>query len=269
VQVPSDPTGAVYNGGSGFVVKDGKDSGPSLFLFDTEDGAILGWNPNVPPPAPSTNAFVVVNRAKQHAVFKGLAIASTSGGDRLYATDFHNARVDVFDASFHQIHMPGAFTDPGIPAGYAPFGIQAIGGDIFVTYGKQDAEGHDEVDGPGLGFVDMYDTSGMLLGRVATHGSLNGPWGLAMAPSDFGRFSGDLLVGNFGNGLINAFRQSGGTWTHVGMVRHSGGMPVRIPGLWGLAFANGGPTGATNQLFFSAGPGDESHGLFGLIQATG
>ncbi|TMB49217.1 MAG: TIGR03118 family protein, partial [Deltaproteobacteria bacterium] len=192
VSVPNAPTGAVSNTGSSFVVG----SGPALFLFATEEGKILGWNA-----ALGTTAQVAVDRSGDDAIFKGLAIA----GDRLYATDFHNGQVDVFDGSFGQVDMPGAFVDPSIPPGFAPFGIQNVGGDIFVTYAKQDADREDDVAGPGLGFVDEFDTSGTFLGRVATRGQLNSPWGLAMAPAAFGRFGGDLLVGNFGDGRITAF----------------------------------------------------------------
>ena len=269
VNVPEDPTGMVFNGGSNFVVTHGKHSGPSLFLFDTEAGQILGWNPNVPPPAPSTKAFVVVDKTTEGAIFKGLAIASTPAGDRLYATDFAGAKVDVFDGDFNQIDTPGQFTDPNLPKHYAPFGIQTIGSDVFVTYGKQVPGSGDEADGRTLGFVDEYNTSGMLVARVASRGVLNAPWGLAPAPSDFGRFSGDLLVGNFGNGKINAYTWSKGSWKRAGTLRRRSGTVIKIDGLWALEFANGGPSGATNQLFFTAGPEDESHGLFGVIQATG
>ena len=269
VSVPEDPTGMVFNGGSDFVVTDGTHSGPSLFLFDTEAGQILGWNPNVPPPAPSTQSFVVVDKTNEGAIFKGLAIASTPDGDRLYATDFANAEVDVFDGDFTQIDTPGQFTDPNLPKHYAPFGIQTIGDHVFVTYGKQVPGSGDEADGRTLGFVDQYDTSGMFVARVARRGVLNAPWGLAMAPGDFGRFSGDLLVGNFGNGKINAYKWKGGAWMHAGKLRRRSGTIIKIPGLWAIEFANGGPSGAPNQLFFTAGPGDESHGLFGVIEATG
>ena len=184
----------------------------------------------------------------------------------LYATDFHNARVDVFDAQFHQV-LRGAFRDPTLPAHYAPFGIQELGGHIFVTYALQDADAEDELSGAGRGFVDMFSTDGTLLGRVASHGALNAPWGLAWAPTDFGRFSGDLLVGNFGDGRIHAFAWNGSAFSHDGVLRKPGGAPVWIDGLWAIAFGNDGPAGATNALFFTAGPQDESHGLFGRIDA--
>jgi uncharacterized protein (TIGR03118 family) len=268
VGVDGGPTGLVYNGGPGFVVSDGTDSGPSVFMFATEEGTIRGWNPEVPPPAFSDSTFVVVDRSGEDANYKGLAIASPYGGDRLYAADFHNARVDVFDAEFNPVDRPGAFEDPGIPAGFAPFGIQNIHGTLFVTYAKQDADAEDEVTGAGEGFVDAYSLRGKLLARVATRGPLNAPWGLALAPHEFGRFSGDLLVGNFGNGRINAFAPDGSGFDHEGLLRRPRGRAVRIDGLWALQFANGGPSGPTNALFFTAGPDDEEHGLFGRLKAS-
>ena len=267
VRVGGAPTGTVFNGGPGFVVSNGGSSGPSLFLFDTEAGTIRGWNPGVPGPGTSTRAFTVVNRHGQDAIFKGLAIASTSAGDMLYAADFHNARVDVFDASFHHVLM-GAFKDPSLPARYAPFGIQAIGDHIFVTYAKQDAAAEDELGGAGRGFVDMYSTEGTLLGRVASRGALDAPWGLAWAPDDFGRFSGDLLVGNFGDGRINAYAWDGMAFHHDGVLHKPNGDPVWIDGLWAIGFGNGGAAGPTNSLYFTAGPQDESHGLFGAIDVA-
>src|SRR5438093_2659900 len=202
VKVAGAPTGAVFNGSSGFVVSHNGESGPSVFMFATESGTIRGWDPAVPSPAPSTKSFIVVNRTHQGAIFKGLAIASTAAGSRIYTTDFHNAKVDVFDSSFDHVKIPGAFQDPGIPDGFAPFGIQNINDRIFVTYAMQDANAEDDVAGRGLGFADMYRLSGKLLGRGASRGHLNAPWGLAFAPSNVGEFSGDLLVGNFGHAQI-------------------------------------------------------------------
>ena len=254
VNVPNAPTGAVANAGPNF-------SG-GRFLFSTEEGKILYWNPAVS----ITDAQVAVDNSGAGAIYKGLAIAGT---DRLYATDFHNGRVDVFDGNFNPVNVPGAFVDPGIPAGYAPFGIQNVGGTIFVTYAKQDADAEDDVAGQGHGFVDRFSTSGTLLGRVATHGQLNSPWGIAVAPTDFGRFSSDLLVGNFGDGEISAFEpQSDGTYELVGQLRTSGNKVLTIDGLWALQFGHGSANnGPTNTLFFTAGPDDESHGLFGTITA--
>src|SRR3954452_25002505 len=199
VAVENAPTGAVANdAGTGFVVTKqtatGPVSGSSRFIFSTEEGTILGWSPTVD----GTHAIVAVPNTTG-AIYKGLAIAP----NRLYATDFHNARVDVFDSSFQPVTSPGAFVDQSLPSGYAPFGIQNVNGTIVVTYAKQDAAAEDEVAHQGFGFVDAYDTSGKLLGRIAQHGQLNAPWGIAMAPSSgFGAFSGDLLIGNFGDGEI-------------------------------------------------------------------
>lgn len=267
VRVGGAPTGTVFNGSSDFVVHHGGESGPSLFLFSTESGYIRGWNPGVPTPAPSGRAFVVVNRHGRDAIYKGLAIAWLANGDgRLYATDFGNARVDVFDGSFHRIVRRGAFVDPRIPDGWAPFGIQTIGNHVFVTFAKQNGE--DEVDAPGLGYVDMFSLRGRLLDRVATRHQLNAPWGLAWAPNDFGRFSDDLLVGNFGDGLIHAYRWAHGGFHFDGTLRRANGRPVWIDGLWAIEFGNDGPAGPSNSLYFTAGPDDESHGLFGSITAA-
>ena len=260
VSVVGGPTGIVFNGGTGFVVSKEGSSGPARFMFATEAGKIRGWSPAVPPPPLSTQSFVVVNRSDEGAVFKGLAIL----GDRIYATDFHNAKVDVFDSKFHQVQ--GGFVDPSLPKGFAPFGIQAIGNNIFVTYAKQDADAHDEVDGQGLGFVDEYSADGTLITRVASRGHLNAPWGVALAPRNFGFAGGDLLVGNFGDGRINAF---GALFQPVGRLLGTDGKPLTIDGLWGIGFGNGSGSGDTNDLYFAAGPDGEMHGLFGEISASG
>lgn len=268
VKVAGGPTGAVFNGGSGFVVSHNGESGPSVFMFATESGTIRGWDPAVPSPVPSTKSFIVVNRSHQGAIFKGLAIANTAAGGRIYATDFHNGKVDVFDSSFQRVHDPEAFVDPDIPAGFAPFGIQTIGDRIYVTYAKQDAAAVDDQHGRGLGYIDSYDLNGEFEGRVASRGHLNAPWGLALAPSDFGAFSGKLLVGNFGNGQINAFDlKDSGPAEYEGKL-DSNGSPITIDGLWALQFGNGGVAGPTTSLFFTAGPDDENHGLFGKIEAA-
>jgi uncharacterized protein (TIGR03118 family) len=268
VSVAGGPTGTVFNGGADFVVHHKGDAGPSVFMFATESGTIRGWNPAVPAPGVSTRSFIVVNRSAMAASYKGLAIASAASRDFIYATDFHNGRVDVFDGDFDRVVRPGAFVDPELPASFAPFGIQEIDDHIFVTYAKQDADAEDDVTGAGLGFVDMYSKHGDLLGRVASRGALNAPWGLTFAPSDFGHFSGDLLVGNFGNGKINAYRpKADGSFAREGVLRRVSGSILSIDGLWALQFGNGGPAGPTNSLFFTAGPDDESHGLFGKIEA--
>jgi uncharacterized protein (TIGR03118 family) len=260
VAVMNAPTGAVANTGGSFAVTNGTSSAPARFIFSTEEGTILGWNPAI-------SAAAVLGATGPGAIYKGLAIASTAGGDFLYATDFHNRRVDVYDGSFDPVVVEGAFVDPKIPDDYAPFGIQNVNGRIFVTYAKQDAEGEDDVAGQGHGFVDVFDTAGMLLARVAQHGQLNSPWGIALAPSDFGAFSGDLLIGNFGDGRINAYEpKKDGRFEFAGQLRTSNHNRLVIDGLWALQFGKGAAAnGPTSTLFFTAGPDDESHGLFGTI----
>jgi uncharacterized protein (TIGR03118 family) len=268
VAVPGAPTGVVFNGGSGFVVSDGTNSGPATFIFATDSGVISGWNRTVPPPT-ATQALTGIDRSGVGAIYKGLAIASTAAGDRLFATDFHNGRVDIFDSSFNLVSTPAAFVDKKIPRRYAPFGIQNINGSIFVTYARQDKAKVNNVPGAARGFVDMFDPSGNLMGRVATRGALNAPWGLALAPSDFGNFSDDLLVGNFGDGMIHAYHQQpNGRWKLRGPLRQPNGKVIKINGLWALSFGNGGPAGPTNTLYFTAGPNRGAHGLFGSIQVT-
>ena len=266
VSVASAPTGVVFNGGTGFVVTSGSASGAARFIFATEEGTILGWSPSVAP----TLAVVAVDNSAGGAVYKGLAIASTAAGDRLYATNFHAATVDVFDAAFHSV--PGGFADPALPSRYAPFGIRNLGSTIYVTYALQDADKHDDVAGVGHGFVDAFDTEGNLLRRVASTGRLNSPWGLAVAPTDFGTFSGNLLVGNFGDGHINAFDlehfRRDGDLRPRGQLHAADGPPITIDGLWAIAFGNGAAAGPTNALFFTAGPFGEEHGLFGKLVAT-
>ena len=272
VSVPGAPTGAVANPMSDFVVSAGGASGPARFMFATESGTIRGWNPGVPPgppppppPPPSTQTELVVDNSAAGSVYKGLTIGSANGNNFLYVNDFVNGKIDVFDKNFQPVEMP--FIDPGLPTGYGPFGIQNIGGHLFVTYAKQSG-GNDEVGGQGLGFVDEFATDGTFITRVATRGQLNAPWGLAMAPANFGRFSGDLLVGNFGDGTINAYaEEQDGTFAPRGQLRTADRKPVTIDGLWGLGFGNGTGSGATNALYFTAGPDDESHGLFGRIES--
>jgi uncharacterized protein (TIGR03118 family) len=267
VRVGGGPTGTVFNGGTNFVVSHDGASGPALFLFATLRGMIRAWNPGVPAPAPSTRAFTVVNRSGKGAVYTGLAIASGPQGDRLYAADFANGRVDVFDGDFDLVRRSGAFADPHLPDGYGPFGIQAIRNRIFVAYAKQGEEGEEET-GHGLGFVDMFSARGRLLARVASRHELNAPWGLAWAPAHFGEFSGDLLVGNFGDGEINAYRWGPHGFSHDGVLKRPNGHVIRIDGLWAIEFGNGEAAGPTTSLFFTAGPDEESHGLFGRIVAA-
>lgn len=250
------PTGIIYNGGSDFMVSGGG-TGPARFVFAGEDGVISGWSPAASP----TQAIRVVDNSAGGAIYKGLAMAATPAGSRLYATDFHNARVDVFDGAFAP--AAGAFNDPNLPAGYAPFNARTINNQVFVTYAVQDATGEDDVPGPGNGIVDVFNTDGTLSHRFATGGALNSPWGMALAPADFGAFSNALLVGNFGDGRINAYDVV--TGAPLGPLTDASGAPIEIDGLWGIEFGNGFFDQPMNTLFFTAGPDDESHGLYGRL----
>lgn len=253
------PTGIVFNGGSGFQVTENGVSGASPFIFAGEAGTIAGWSPSVD----LNHVLTVIDNGATGAVYKGLAIATANGATLIYATDFHNNRVDVFDASYQPVTVAGGFKDANVPAGYAPFGIQAIGSSIYVSYAKQDAVAHGEVTGAGLGMVSQFDTSGNLLKNlVLTGGALNAPWGLAQAPSNFGAYSNNLLVANFGDGKINAYDASTGKLN--GTLSDSTGAPLVSKGLWALAFGNGIQNQPTNTLFYTAGPGG-THGLYGRI----
>ena len=261
-----NPTGIVFNGGTGFVVNNGVGA-PSAarFIFSSEDGTLSAFKG-----APIVTVVPNPQAPAHGAIYKGLAIDSATAGTRLYATDFHNGKVDIFDSSFHAVTIAGAFTDPALPPHFAPFGIQNIGGTIYVTYALQDDDAEDDVAGPGNGYVDAYDTSGNLIRRVASAGELNSPWGLAVAPADFGRFSGDLLIGNFGDGRIHAFDPNQltetGEFEAVGLMHSTAGKPIEIDGLWALQFGHGASAnGPTNTLFFTAGPNDEENGLFGKL----
>jgi uncharacterized protein (TIGR03118 family) len=258
VVVPGGPTGVVYNGGPGFVVRAGGRAAPARFLYACEDGRIRGWSPSVPH-GWSKEAEVAVDATGTGAIFRGLALA----GGRLYATDFHNGRVLVYDSRWRRVRIAGGFVDRTITAGYAPFGIAAFGGRVFVTYaGQAPVNGNDAPTG---GFVDEFDLQGRLVARVASSAVLDEPWGVALAPRGFGSFGGDLLVANFGSGRILAYARSGKRWTLRGR------LPVRLPGVWGIAFATGGMSGPRTTLFFAAGPhrwhGSSEAGVGGLLGA--
>jgi uncharacterized protein (TIGR03118 family) len=256
---PANPTGIVFNGTTDFTVSQGGKSGVGAFIFSGEGGTITAWAPAVSP----TAAIVMFDDGSGGAVYKGLALANNGTANLLYATDFHNNKIDVFDRSFAKVAMPGKFQDATLPAGFAPFGIQAIGSKLFVTYAKQDAAAHDNIDGAGLGFVDVFDTAGNLMQRFASAGPLNAPWGIAQAPGTFGSFSGDVLIGNFGDGTINAFDPASGQF--VGTVKMSNGAAFVQQGLWGIAFGNGLDNQPVNTLFFAAGPNSEADGVYGRI----
>jgi uncharacterized protein (TIGR03118 family) len=260
----ASPTGIVFNGTSDFTVSSGNQSGPAVFIFATEDGTISAWNPTVN----GTNAILEVDKSiiptpLNGAVYKGLALGSNAGGNFLFAANFRSGAIDVFDKNFAPATLAGSFTDPNLPAGFAPFDIANFGGQLFVTYAMQDAAKHDDVAGLGNGFVDVFDTNGNFIKRFASQGTLNSPWGMVMAPASFGQFAGDLLVGNFGDGRINAFNPTSGAF--IGQLQTDIGTPLTINGLWGLDFGNGIGSGSPNTLFFTAGIGDEGHGLFGSI----
>ncbi len=257
---PAAPTGIVYNGGGGFNVSNGLLSGSAQFIFDGEGGTLTGWSMLVN----TTNAILAYDDGMGGAVYKGLALASNNGAAFLYATDFHNGKVDVFDSGFNKQPANGGFTDPNLPSGYAPFGIQNIGGMLYVSYAMQQTpERHDEVDGPGLGLIDVYDPAGKLQRRLVSGSPLDAPWGMMQAPAGFGQFSNALLVGNFGDGRINAFDLNSGAL--LGVLGDSSGKAIVIDGLWGLAFGNGLFGQPATSLFFTAGSNDEADGLYGRI----
>ena len=256
----SAPTGQVFNvsPGTGFTIAGKK----AVFLFDSEDGAISGWNPAF---GTGSTAIVAVDHGSPdpslNAVYKGLAISTLNGGT-LYATNFRAGTVEAYDTNFNPT-LTGEFVDPNLPAGFAPFNDKVLNGELYVTYAKQDAAKHDDVAGLGNGFVDIFNLDGTLNKRLVSNGLLDSPWGLAIAPSSFREFAGDLLVGNFGNGWINAYDPTTGMFE--GTLDGSNGNPLSIDGLWALTIGNGGSGGSLNTLYFTAGPDGESHGLFGAL----
>jgi uncharacterized protein (TIGR03118 family) len=258
----SSPTGQVFNPTDNFVVTTKAGSGPGLFIFSSEGGQIIAWNPKADPVMNGASTATVEYSSPVGAVYKGLALASTRFGTFLYATDFHNGRVQVFDSRFHPVRLPGAFRDRHLPDGYAPFGIRAIDGLIYVTYAKQDADRKDDVAGRGHGFIDVFTPSGFLVERLVSRGDLDSPWGLTVAPRGFGPFGGKLLVGNFGDGRIHAYGLFSGR--PDGTLRGKHHQPVTIDGLWALQFGTA-TTGGTGTLLFSAGPNEEADGLLGSL----
>jgi uncharacterized protein (TIGR03118 family) len=265
------PTGQAFNtfdpSSSDFVISKGGASGPGFFLFATEDGTIAGWNPNVD----ATHAVTAVDRSTATdsagdvgAVYKGLALVNTAAGKFLYGSNFRFGTVDVFNNHFDLVN---SFTDPTVPAGFAPFGIHNIGGKLYVTFAKQDAAKHDDVAHPGNGFVDVFSPNGDLLQRFVSRDKLDSPWAVTLAPSTFGAFGGDILVGNFGDGRINAYDPS--TGEHLGQLSSLVGGPNTIDGLWGLRFAPATPGAGPTTLFFTAGINHEADGLFGDITPNG
>ena len=258
---PGAPTGMVFNDTPDFVVVS---NAPTRFIFATEDGTIAAWNNS------STNAVLKVDNSAAGAIYKGLAVGQNNGKSFLYAADFHNGKIDAFDANFQPVTLAGTFSDPAIPAGYAAFNVQNLNGNLFVTYARQDADKHDDVSGPGSGFVNVFDTNGQLIRRFTSNGALNSPWGLALAPESFGQFAGSLLIGNFGDGTVLAYDPETAAWR--GQLSDANARPITIQGLWGLKFGNGGRGGSAANLYFTAGIAGsdhlEDHGLFGSISAV-
>lgn len=263
---PGTPTGIVFNGHStAFLLTPGTAGTAAAFIFVTEDGTIQGWNPAVN----KASAVIVLDHSKPKdpddgAVYKGATIAEFRGNPYLYVANFRSGRVEVYDSTFKRVRMSEeSFDDDCIRRGFAPFNVQAIGTNIYVTFAKQDAEKHDDVAGAGLGFVDVFSPSGRLLRRLQHGPWLNSPWGVAMAPGEFGEFSHSLLVGNFGSGQIAAYNPVTGGF--LGMVENPDNSILTIEGLWALSFGNGGTAGPATTLFFTAGPNDETDGVFGTL----
>jgi uncharacterized protein (TIGR03118 family) len=227
------------------------------FLFVNEDGTISGWRVALGTTAETLQV------ASPDNVYKGATLFNNGGNAYLYAANFRAGTIDVLKGNPAAPNLGGTFTDPNLPAGYAAFNIQNLAGKLYVTYALQDATKHDDVAGATHGIVDAFDTNGNLLGRIATHGPLNSPWGLTIAPSSFGPIAGELLVGNFGDGTINAFNLT--TASNDGPLKDVSNAPIVIDGLWGLSIGNGGQGGSTGKVYFSAGLGDEAHGLFGVL----
>lgn len=262
------PTGVVFNGSADFAVAPGK---PAIFIFVTEDGTISGWNPGVD----QTHAIREVDRGNK-AVYKGLTIGEHNGKRYLYVANFHSGKIEVYDTTFTRVHaFDEAFTDDDHDndaddrhnrRGYAPFNVQNVGGNIVVAYAEQDSERKDEVAGAGRGFVNIFSSGGRFLAQLQNGDFLNAPWGIALAPSDFGEFSHSLLIGNFGSGKIAAFNPV--TFKFRGFMKNPDNSPVVIEGLWALVFGNSATAGPYNSLFFTAGIQDEAHGLFGTLTAV-
>jgi uncharacterized protein (TIGR03118 family) len=250
----ANPTGTVFNDGSAFIVSNGTASGPAVFIFVNEDGAISGWSPSVD----VTNAIIAVDDGKEGAVYKGAALGDSSSGTRLFVTNFREGKVEIYDDTFAEVENDTAFVDPDIPNIYSPFGIENINGLIYVTYAKRDADGEDDVPGPGHGYLSLFDADGNFLARLVTRGPLNSPWGLTLAPSNFGNLSGALLVGNFGDGKVHGFDPNTGAF--LGTVNKPDGTALVLQGLWSLHALKG------MSVYFTAGINDEANGLFGVIR---
>jgi uncharacterized protein (TIGR03118 family) len=251
----ANPTGLVANTTSSFKISA---TAPSLFIFVSEDGIISGWNPSVN----ATNAVIAVDNSGFGAVYKGATMGTISpappaGPNVLYVTNFHANKVEMYDGNFGRLDTGSTFVDGTLPAGYAPFGVAQINGQIFVSYALQNGAAHDDVPGPGNGYVDIYKTNGTFVKRLISNGNLNSPWGLAAGPTPFGHYNGGLYVGNFGDGVINVYNLQTGAFAG-NLTNAISGAPLQFDGLWGMLFLG-------NNLYFTAGLGGEAHGLFGDI----
>jgi uncharacterized protein (TIGR03118 family) len=265
------PTGMVWNPTTTFPVTVGATTAPATFIFDSENGTIIAWNPTVDPiTSGKSTATIVVNNSATGAVYKGLAFGTNVHGNFLFATNLFAGTVEVYDSNFAPATLDGNFSDPDIPAGFAPFGIANIDNNLYVTYAKQNAQKNDVVAGTGLGFVDVFTTDGVLIKRFASAGPLNAPWGVVRATQNFGEFSGAILIGNFGSqgnaaGWINAFR-GGDNNDFLGPLRDAHGKPISIDGLWSIVFGTF-LNSVADTLYFTAGPNQQMNGLFGTIVA--
>lgn len=255
------PTGTVFNGTTGFVVTQNGKSGAAQFLFDSEDGVITGWSPSVN----ATAAVIAVNNNSSGAVYKAMELANNGTGNFLYVCNFFSGKIEVYDQNFKLTNLSGSFTDPHLPSGWGPHNIRNINGQMYVAYAKQNATKTDAVTGAGLGVVDIFDLNGNFIKRFTLKGKLNAPWGLALATANFGTFSNDILIGNLGDGTINAFDPTTGALK--GTLSNAQNQPIKLPGLWGLMFGNGGMGGSKDTLYFTSGPSAYAHGRFGSITA--
>jgi uncharacterized protein (TIGR03118 family) len=256
-KIPAIPTGQVFNGTTNFVVTGNGVSAAAAFLFVTINGTIAGWSPTVD----GTHAITAVDNSALGAIYTGLASANTIKGSFLYAANFHDGSVEMYDSNFQLVKT---FTDVTLPPGFAPFGIRNLKGKLYVTYARQDAARQFDAPGNGRGFVVVFDIQGNKLSTLVSHGALNSPWGVAIAPATFGKFGNALLVGNFGNGRINAYDRETGAF--LGGVLDSSGKAIVIDGLWALEFGNGKAAGLQKFLYFTAGPAGGTHGLLGSLQ---
>lgn len=255
------PTGQVFSGGAGFLVAPNL---PAAFIFATEQGTISGWNPQID----LTHAINKVDNSANGASYKGLALANNGTANFIYAANFAQGQIDVFDTSFSAITSPGGFVNPTLPADFSPFNIQKLGSELYVTYAQHVPGSKDEITGDGLGLVGVFDANGNLVRNLASSPDLNAPWGLAIAPTTgFGAFNGNVLVGNFGNGKILAYDRLSGALTGV-LGNATTGDPLIIDGLWGLQTGNGGNGGLANAVYFAAGPQEETHGVFGALSTA-